>query len=393
MLKVVLVDSDSESRAALRRMLIQAHATVVAEYETISEALVSAASHRPDLAVIEVSDDEAAADTATVRAIERLARTLPDTTILATGPIHSAEFVIQVMRAGAMEYLRRPVEPNDVSTALAKIARARRGATPATRSSHITGVFSSSGGVGVTTLAIALAMAMAENSAKRVLLLELDTRPSDIMTFLDIRPPYSVADALHNIDRMDESFIQGLVVKYDNGLFVLTAPPRHEPEPLNAERVQMMLEILRSHFDHIVIDCRHDYDGGTLTALDACDTVLLLAAPNVASIRSGAAAIAAFRQAGIEMPKVKVVISRERTGVDVDTKHVKETLGLPIFWATPNDYASTVSAINHGRPLMSGAPRSKLMANVRGLAEKLSTTGKPSKARQGKSLLQRLSWK
>ena len=38
---------------------------------------------------------------------ERLARTLPDTAILATGPIHSAEFVIQVMRAGAMEYLRR----------------------------------------------------------------------------------------------------------------------------------------------------------------------------------------------------------------------------------------------------------------------------------------------
>ena len=85
----------------------------------------------------------------------------------------------------------------------------------------MTGVFSSSGGVGVTTLAIGLAMALAENSAKRVLLLELDTRPSDIMTFLDIRPPYSVADALHNIDRMDESFIQGLVVKYDNGLFVL----------------------------------------------------------------------------------------------------------------------------------------------------------------------------
>ena len=246
MLKVVLVDSDSGSRASLRRMLIQAHATVVAEYETISEALVSAASHRPDMALIEVSDDEAAADTATVRAIERLARTLPDTAILATGPIHSAEFVIQVMRAGAMEYLRRPVEPIDVSAALAKIARARRGATPATRSSHITGMFSSSGGVGVTTLAIALAMAMAENSAKRVLLLELDTRPSDIMTFLDIRPPYSVADALHNIDRMDESFIQGLVVKYDNGLFVLTAPPRHEPEPLDAERVQMMLEILRS---------------------------------------------------------------------------------------------------------------------------------------------------
>src|SRR5207237_3473093 len=107
------------------------------------------------------------------------------------------------------------------------------------KSSHMTAVFSPSGGVGVTTLAISLAMVLAENATKRVLLLELDTRPSDVMTFLDIRPPYSVADALHNIDRLDESFIQVLVVKYDNGLFVLTAPHGVEPAPLDGNRVQM----------------------------------------------------------------------------------------------------------------------------------------------------------
>lgn len=392
-LKVIVVDSDSGSRLALRRELMQAHATVVAEYETITEALLSATSHRPDLAIIEVTDDVDAVDVATVRAIERLTRSLPDMVIVATGPIHSAEFVIQVMRAGALEYLRRPIEPNELAAALAKSGRGRRVTTPQTRSSHITAVFSSSGGVGVTTLAISLAMAMAENTASRVLLLELDTRPSDVITFLDIRPPYSVADALQNVDRMDESFIQGLVVKYGNGLFVLTASPSLEPGPLDAERVQMMLEILRSHFDRIVIDCRHDYDAGTMAALDASDTILLLAAPNVASLRSGASAVGAFRQAGLETAKVKPVISRERSGLDVSSKQVKDTLGLPVFWATPNDYTSTVSAINQGRPLMSGAPRSKLMASVRGLAEKLSTKGKIVLTRPRPSLLRRLSWK
>ena len=391
-MKVLVVDSDSESRLALRRLLTQAHATVVAEYETVTEAFISVASHHPDVVVVEVTPEGTGTDVATVRSIERLARTLPEAAIIATGPIQSAEFVIQVMRAGALEYLGRPVDLADLSVALGKVSRTRRGAVAETRSSHIAAVFSPSGGVGVTTLAITLAMALAENATKRVLLLELDTRPSDVMTFLDIRPPYSVADALHNIDRMDESFIQGVVVKYDNGLFVLTAPHGVEPGPFDAERVQMMLEILRSHFDHIVIDCRHDYDVGTLAALDACDALLLLASPNVGSIRAAAAALAAFRQTGVEMSKVKAVISRERTGIDVDAKHVKETLGLPLFWSTPNDYASTVSAINHGRPLMSGAPRSKLMTNVRELAEKLSTFGK-SPETQKPSLLRRLSWK
>ena len=388
MLKVVLIDSDSESRATLRRMLIRAHATVVAEYETVPEAAVSAPSHRPDIAIVEVTDDESASDVATVRTLDRLTRSLPDTAIFVTGPINSAEFVIQVMRAGALEYLRRPVDEDELTVALGKVSRSRRVTPAAGRRADIISVFSGSGGVGVTTLAISLALALAENSSKRVLLLELDTRPSDVMTFLDIRPPYSVADALHNIDRMDESFIQGLVVKYDNGLLVLTGPPRPEP-PYDGERVHMMLEILRTHFDYIVVDARHDYDAATMTALDDSDTVLLLAAPNVASVRSATAAIAALRQSGMDMSKIKPVISRERTGVDVDTKHVKETLGMPIFWATPNDYASTVSAINHGRPL-SGGSSSKLMVSVRGLAERLATPSRAPKPAQTKSLLRRL---
>jgi pilus assembly protein CpaE len=388
MLKVVLIDSEGESRAALRRMLIKAHATVVAEYETIAEAVVSAVSHRPDIAIVEVTDNELSTDVATLRTLDRLIRALPDTAIFVTGPVNSAEFVIQVMRTGALEYLRRPVDEDELSTALGKVARSRRIAPTAGRRGDVISVFSGSGGVGVTTLAISLALALAENSSKRVLLLELDTRPSDIMTFLDIRPPYSVADALHNIDRMDESFIQGLVVKYDNGLLVLTGPGRPEP-PYDAERVQMMLEILRSHFDYIVIDCRHDYDAATMAALDASDAILLVATPNVASIRSGSAAVAALRQNGMDTSKIKPVISRERTGVDVDTKHVKETLGMPIFWATPNDYASTVSAINHGRPL-SGGSSSKLMVSVRGLAERLATPSRAPKPAQTKSLLRRL---
>ena len=393
MLKVVVIDSDTGSWTALRRTVIEGHATAVAEYETVSEAFLTIASHRPDLAVVEVTDDAAATDVATASAIERLTRTLPETSIVAIGPIHSAEFVIQVMRAGAVEYLRRPIEAKDLSAALAKVGRTRRGITPEVRSCHTTAVFSPTGGVGVTTLAITLAMVLAEKSTRRVLLLELDTRPSDVMTFLDISPPYSVADAIRNIDRMDESYIQGVVVKYDNGLSVLTAPHGVEPGPFEGERVQMMLEILRAHFDHIVIDCRHDYDTGTLAALDAAETLLLLSAPNVGSIRSAAAALSAFRQTGIDASKVKAVISRERTGVHVDAKHVKQTVGLPLFWATPNDYASTVSAINNGRPLTAAAPRSKLMVSVRGLAEKLAAMGKPSASKSKPSLLRRLSWK
>ena len=378
-LKVILVDSDAASRAELRRMLRQAHGAVVAEYESIAEALLSAASHRADVAVVEVADNDATDQLASINGFERLVRGLRDTAIVATGPTHSAHFVIDVIHAGALEYLKRPVEAEALSTALSKVGRARRPSAPDAVRAQVTAVFSPSGGVGVTTLAINLATAISETAATRVLLLELDTRPSDTTTFLDITPPYSVLDALANIDRIDESFIQGIVVKYGNGLSVLTGPRQAEAGGLAPDRVHAMLDITRAHFDHIIIDCRHDYDAGTTAALEASDAILLVTTPNVASLRAASSAVKFFRGIGIEAAKIKPVIMRERTGLDVKAGHIKDALPLPVFWNIPNDYAAAIAAINHGRPLAAAAPRSKLTLNIRELAAKLSTA--PRRAR------------
>lgn len=390
-LRTVIVDSDPEARASIRRTLAAVPSVaIVGEYGDATDAALKAPASRPDVMVVEVPVEPAQGDAWSVAAIERLARRLPETAILATTGNGTAEFVVQIIRAGAMEFVRRPVEPRELVAALDKLSRLR--GRPAQRQpGRVTAVFSAKGGLGATTVAVNLAVCFAEHAkTKSTLLVELDTRHSDLVTFLDLQPRYSILDVFESMERMDESLLQGLVTKHATGLWVLPGPSRIERGYLGGEQVQAGIDLLRSHFDHVVLDLRHDVDPGTIAALETSDTVLFLTSLNVSALRSGAAALVAFRHLGLDPKKVKVVVMRDGTGEDVTVKHVRETLGLPVYWKTPSEYAPVVASINSGRPVVTESPRSKFAKSIRQLSDVLLGEGRGSvlsPARRSVSLL------
>jgi pilus assembly protein CpaE len=396
-LRTIIIDSDADSAAALKRMLGTSPAvTVVGEFAHARQAVLEAPARRPDLVIVEVDETEAAANAGPAAwAVESLTRALPGVAIFATGRSTSADFVIEVIRAGALEFIRRPVEREDLIPALDKVLRLRRGAPAARQPGRITSVFSTKGGLGVTTLATNLAVCLAERAAGSTILIDLDTRQSDVSTFLNLQPTYSVLDALENLERLDESFLRGLVVRHPSGLVVLPGPSRIERSHLLAEQVQAGLAMIRAHFDHVVIDLKHDMDPATIAALEASDTILFLTALNVSALRSGAAGLAAFRHLGLSFQKLKVVIMRDGTGEDVTIKHAREALGQPIYWRTPSDYQTVVASINSGTPVVTASPRSKVAKNIRDLSEQLARGQRPPAepgATRVASLARRFVW-
>ncbi len=380
LLRTIVLDSDPDSRASLRRMLAGIPSvSLVGEFAGLSDAVLQAPALRPDVILVEIPQGAKDSDAWSVAPIDRLTRAVPNAALLATGPGVPADFVIRVIRAGAFEFLRRPVERSELLAALDKVARFRVGALPQQRAGRVISVYSTKGGLGVTTLATNLAVCLAEQAPEGALLIDLDTRQSDVATFLNLRPKYSVLDAFESVERMDEAYLRGLLVKHASGLWVLPGPPRMEPVQFSGEQVQAGLEIIRSHFDHVVLDLRHDLDPGTGAALEASDVILFLVGLNVAALRSGAAGLAAFRQLGLDLSKVRAVIMREDTGEnEVTLNRAREALKMPIHWRTPSDYASVVASINDGRPVVTATPRSKIARNLRQLAETLTNGSMPA---------------
>ncbi len=394
-LRTIIVGADADTATPLKAMLAATSAVLaVGEFKRASQALHDGPARRPDLVIVELGDERtAAAEGPPAKVVEALARAFPEAALFATGASVSADFVIQIIRAGAVEFLRRPVQKDDLSTALEKLLRLRRSTQPQTKLGRITSVFSTKGGLGVSTLATNLAVCLAERSQGSTILIDLDTRQSDVATFLNLHPTYSVLDALENLDRLDESFLQGLLVKHSSGLLVLPGPTRLERGQLATEQVQAALEIIRSHFHNVVLDLRHDLDPGTIAALELSDTILYLTSLTVSALRSGAAGLAAFRHLGLNLQRVKVVVMRDGTGEDVTLKHAREALGAPIFWRTPSDYPTVVSSINSGQPVVAASPRSKIAKNLRELAGALFRPGSAARVARGSpASLMRLVW-
>jgi pilus assembly protein CpaE len=395
-LRTLLVGGDAESTALLKGLLAAtSSALVVGEFKRLSPALHEGPARRPDLVIVELAADlKTSPDGRPGTIVEALARAFPDASVFATGADVSADVVIEAIRAGAVEFLRRPVQRADLAAALEKLLRLRRGSQPPARAGRITSVFSTKGGLGVTTLATNLAICLAERSTDGTVLIDLDTRQSDVATFLNLHYTYSILDALESLERLDDSLLQGLLVKHASGLHVLPGPTRVERNQMSGERVQGALEIIRSHFGHVVLDLRHDFDPGTIAALEASDTILYLTGLTVSALRSGSAGLAALRHLGLNLQRVKVVVMRDGTGEDVTVKHAQEALGLPIYWRTPSDYATVVSSINGGQPVVTAAPRSKIARNLRELAGGLYRPTSPSRpgAVRSPSFIRGLAW-
>jgi len=390
LLRVLVLDTDTTSRRQLRQHLERMdRTTVVGEAHESAEALL-VAKKGVDVAIIEVA--EGPGEVQALNFIAQLVRLLPGVSVMATGPDGSADLVIRAIRAGAVEFLRRPISRDDLAAAIEKVRRLRKGpSTTDVRAGRVVSVYASKGGLGVTTLATNLAVCLAQDEPNAVIAVDLDLRQGGVSTLLNMRPQYSVLDAFAQSERLDESFLRGLLAQHASGLQLLAAPSHVERSRFTPEQVREGLSVIRSHFAHVVIDLPHDLDPGTIAALEESNDVLYLVGLNVPAVRAAAAGLTALRQLGIDNRKLKVIVSRADSDEEVSLRQAREALGAPVFWRIPNDYPTVLSSINQGAPLVLSSPRTAIARNVRELSGKLRHgAGAGGKEREAPSLLRRV---
>lgn len=390
LLRVLVMDTDTATRREIRQYLERINkTTVVGEAREPGEALV-VAKKGADIAIVEVP--EGPGEGPALDFIAQMVRLIPGVSVMATGSDGSADLVIRAIRAGAVEFLRRPISRDDLAAAIEKVRRLRKGPAPAEpKMGRIVSVYSLKGGLGSTTLATNLAVGLAQDEPDAVIAVDLDLHQGGVSTLLNMRPQYSILDAFAQSERMDESLLRGLLARHESGLHVLAAPSQVERSHFSPEQIREGLGVIRSHFAHVVIDLPHDLDPGTIAALEESSDILYLVGLNVPAVRAAAAGLTALRQLGIDNRKLKVVVSRADANEEVTLRQAREALGAPVFWRIPNDYPTVLSSINQGAPLVLSSPRTEIARNLRELTGKLrSGTDTKGKDREGFSLLRRV---
>ena len=370
LLRVLVMDSDGPSRRQLRQYLDGLQQVVVVGETRNPPEAIEATKKGADVAIVEVADG--AGETQCLDCITHLLHLAPSLSVIASGAGDSADLVIRAVRAGAVEFLRRPISKDELALAIEKIRRLRRGPSPAEgRVGRVVSVYAVKGGLGVTTLATNLAATLAQAAPDTVVVVDLELRHGSVSTLLNLHPTYSALDAFGQSNRLDEAFLRGLLARHASGLHVLAAPFTIERSHFTPEQIREGLEVIRSHFAHAVLDLPHDLDPGTIAALEESDEVLYMVGLNVPAVRAAAAGLQAMRHLGIDHGKLKVVVSRADSQEEVSLRQAREALGVPVFWRIPNDYPTVLSSLNEGEPFVLSSPRTEIARSIRQLGEKM----------------------
>jgi pilus assembly protein CpaE len=141
-----------------------------------------------------------------------------------------------------------------------------------------------------------------------------------------------------------------------------------EAEAVRAADVVAMLELLRRHYGHLVIDGVDGFDEMSLAILDASQQIVMVLTQDVPAVRSTKRCLELFRRLGYDERKVKLVVNRYQRQSKISSEVIAEAVGLPVTHTLSNDFASAIESINRGLMLADLAPRSPLTRDIEALA-------------------------
>lgn len=386
MLDCVLISQDDAFRRQVTDLVgrAESNAQLTVDLPSSAERLSREAVARiveatPRLAFLDLGET-----TTGLRVVKALAEDAPDLAVLVTGPALPAETLLEVMRAGATEYLPRPLGENDVAEAFARL-RKRVGTTGAAADAkgRVVTVFSSKGGTGVTTVAANLAVLIAQRTDEPTLLLDLNPGFGTAELTLGLQPRYSYLDVVRNFHRLDGELLESYLEEHESGVSFLAAPSIEEDgEGATPDEFLELLRLCRRHFSHVVIDAGSRIRDLTIFALRESDELLMVATPEIPTLRNLKRAQNHLRLRGLNGASApKVVLNQAREGTGVTEREIQEVLGERVFATLERDEETVLRSLNMGEPV-GEAGRSRIARGFARLGDGLlGTNGRKSGGR------------
>ena len=284
------------------------------------------------------------------------------------------DLLIQALRTGAKEFFPQPIRQEDVRNALLKFKERKeslKSSAENRKRGKIINVIGSKGGVGTTTVAVNLANGLIESQEfPSVVLIDMNLLFGDIPIFLNIESAFNWGEVAKNISRLDSTYLMSTLSSHPSGLYILPSPTGLDGVSVsNPQIIEKLLSLMREVFDFIVIDSGQSLDNISLKILEMSDVVLLIGVLSLPCLTNVKRLLWTFQKLGYpQNENIKVVISRYHKKSLISLNEAEESIRKKIFWLVPNDFSTTMSAINQGKTLSLVAHGAEITKSFRDMA-------------------------
>ncbi len=314
--------------------------------------------------------------------------------IFLTSPHVEPDILIEALRAGAKEFFSQPIKGEEVRNSLAKFKENWKGPEAVQepkKKGKIINVIGSKGGVGVTTIAVNLAAGLAEQDKSRsVALVDMNLNFGEVPIFLDIKSPADWGEVVKNISRVDATLLRSILFKHPSRISVLASPARLDGENrVTPEILEKLLEAMQETFDFTVVDGGQGLDDLSLKIIEMAHRNLVVANLSLPCLTNSKRLLWTFQRLGFSgTDKIRIIINnRYQKNSLISLKEAEQSLNYKIFWQIPNDFKTTMAAINQGKIISQVGAGAEISKNFRELAASMVEKGQmgkePGKERVG----------
>ena len=218
----------------------------------------------------------------------------------------------------------------------------------------IVAVHSLRGGVGTTSVSVNLALAFNQLWSKPTLLIDSVLSAGQVAMMLNEKPRFTWEDMMEiEPKNIDDDLINDVATKHPSGLSFIAAP--RSPIALDTfsdEFWRIVLGKLAKQYEFIVIDTAHDFADVTIQMLNFANTVILMLAPEMSSLRAAMSAMDIYDKLGFAREKIKLVVNSNSPIAGIRQSQIEKVLDHPVEFAIPYEPDAVIHAVNFGEPFL-----------------------------------------
>ncbi len=376
-MRVLLIDDEQFYFKLIRKTLKEAEYEL--EYaKTGPEGLSKIPVFEPDMIIVDLKLPEMDG----FQILERL-RKDPKYSHIPVIVITAQDVLSEKLKAfelGADDYLVKPFQPEELVARMGILAR-RSKATQIVRqqtegksTAPVITVHSLRGGVGCSSIVVNLGLAFYKLWGKQTLLIDGVLTAGQVSLMLDGKPGASWENLVGiDTDGLDDVVINELMVPHKSGIRYI-ASPRYPiaADTFTSDTLHLLMENLRSNNEFVLIDTSHDFSDMTIQMLSMSTTILLVMAPEMASLRTALSALEIYDRLAIPMDKVKIVLNNNSSSPAIKQAQLEKVLKHPIEFVLPYEAGEVNRALNFGQPFILTNPDLPICLNLEKMAYLLS---------------------
>lgn len=360
-MRVLLIDDEQFYFKLLKKTLPEAEYNL--EYaKSGSEGLSKIPSFEPEMLIVDLKLPEMDG----FEILERLRRD-PKFSYMPVIVITSRDELSEKLRAfelGADDYVVKPFQPEELLARMGILARRGRAMrmaqkeTPAAKSATMITVHSLRGGLGCSSIVVNLGLAFHKLWGQQTLLMDGVLTAGQVALMLDAKPTATWENLVGvEPENIDDAVVSEMMGAHKSGIRYL-ASPRFPiaADTFTHDTLKLFLEKSKIQNDFIVVDTSHDFSDMTIHMLNMSNTILLVMAPELASLRTTMSALEIYDRLAIPLDKVKIALNNNSSNPAIKQAQLEKVLKHPIDFVLPFEAGEVNRALNFGQPFILNNP-------------------------------------